>query len=113
MGGWYDSTVALLKESSLAALPEPLWLRTDAISTKASWSCEPAGLLTAQTGRVAMRSEKAMPEPKLDGSVASPARTSDVELCYHPAALAQLQHHRIHAALAELYSRQPVTHHAA
>ena len=29
-----------------------------------------------------------MPEPKLDGSVASPARTSDAELCYHPAALA-------------------------
>ena len=53
-----------------------------------------------------------MPEPKLDGSVASPARTSDAELCYHPAALAQLQHHRIHAALAELYSSQPVTHHA-
>ena len=52
-----------------------------------------------------------MPEPKLDGSVASPARTSDAELCYHPAALAQLQHHRIHAALAELYSSQPVTHH--
>ena len=93
MGGEYDSPIALAKESSLAALPESPWLRTDGIAKGSAVAASDSLLNRMRHAAhcVTQLSAAAVPDRVAACSVGTTTRPNHMQLQHRPATPVELR----------------------